>query len=52
MDKTARAVKIIRRMTEIEELLANKDLLMQDAENLRYEYEKLDVELENLDVAT
>lgn len=51
MDKTNRAIKITRRMTEIEELKANGDLTVRQDEDLGWEYCQLEEELENLEVA-
>jgi hypothetical protein len=52
MDKTNRALKISRRMTEIEELKANADLSQQAADELTVEYDILDEELNSLEVAS
>jgi hypothetical protein len=51
MDKTNWAIKISRRLTEIEELKTNKDLSPYEKTLLIYEYEQLAQELENLTVA-
>jgi hypothetical protein len=51
MDKTNRAVKVCRRMAEIEELRANGDLSPQTDEELSEEYDNLENELEGLEVA-
>lgn len=51
MDKTNRVIKIARRMTEIEEIKANKDLCEFREEELSIEYENLEEELSNIEVS-
>ena len=51
LDKTNRAIKITRRMTEIEEFRANDDLSAAKDEELSIECGELEEELEALEVA-
>jgi hypothetical protein len=51
MDKTNRIIKITRRMTEIEELRANRDLPQLVDEELAYEYDDLEQELSDIEPA-
>lgn len=51
MDKTNRVVKLCRRISEIEAALSAKDQIPNDEDELLYELEELNEELDSLQPA-